>query len=253
VKKLRAFGLLTLLGVPLFAVLIPQSPYYLANWFNNSPRYQGRSARSWVKALDNPEPQARYRAIFALGAMGPEGGEGVPALAQILVDDPDGEARHQAAFALSKMAPASGAAVSALAQALSDEEPYVRVNAALALSRLRTEARPAIPALIKALDDKGNRARVGQFFFTIHEAVVLALGRASAGSDEAVPALTRLLRAKTPAALRRATVQALGEVGPEARPAVRHLRPLLEDSDPEVRHAAEEALRKIGARPGRAG
>src|SRR5436305_1937543 len=80
--------------------------------------------------------EGRHRAIFALGAIGPEAGEAVPALSAILVEDPDPRNRNRAALALSKMHPASRAAVPALARALADEEPWVRMNAALALSRL---------------------------------------------------------------------------------------------------------------------
>ena len=47
--------------------------------------------------------------------------------------------------------------------------------------------------------------------------------------------------------LRRAAAQGLGEIGTNARRAAPLIRPLLEDGDEDVRHAAENALRKIEA------
>lgn len=235
------------------AVLIPGSPAHLPTLMGGGyfgQYHDGHSAGYWRDGLKSPDAEARRRAIFALGAIGPDAGEAVPALAVILREDPDAEARQQAALALSKMAPASRAAVPALAEALADEEPFVRMNAALALSRLRAEARPAVPALIEALKDEDNRTNVGRFAATIAEAVALALGRASAGSADAVPALTEALAAARTVGMREARARALGEVGAEARPAVPQLQALLQDKNVDVRWAAEDALRKIEGEPG---
>jgi HEAT repeat protein len=232
------------------AVLIPGSPVYLASWFERGS-HDGHGLRYWVRALDSGEPEARYKAIFALGAIGPDAGEAVPALAAILAGDPDAEARHQAALALKKIGPAARTAVPQLAQALEDSEPAVRMNATLALRGLGTEARPAVPALIKALKREGNRTNVGKFRVTIQEMMALTLARASAGSAEGVPALTEFLQGAGTAQTREFAARALGEVGAEARPAVPQLRARLKDDSTAVREAAEEALQKIeGERPG---
>jgi HEAT repeat protein len=233
------------------AVLIPGSPVYLPSWFERGGSHDGHDLRYWVRALDSGDPEARYRAIFALGAMGPDAGEAVPALAAILADDPDAEARHQASLALKKIGPAARTAVPQLTRALEDEEPIVRMNAALALRGLGTEARPAVPALIKALKREGNRTNLGQFHVTVQEMTALALGRASAGSGEGVPALTEFLQGAGTGETRQMAARALGDVGAEARPAVPQLHALLKDSSPEVREAAEQALQKIeGGRSG---
>src|SRR5207248_3132643 len=89
---------------------------------------------------------------FALGAIGPDGAEGVPGLAAILEHDPDPEARHQASLSLAKMGTAARGALPALTVALGDDETLVRVNAVRALLHLGPEARPAVPA-----PDKGTR------------------------------------------------------------------------------------------------
>jgi hypothetical protein len=232
--------------IPAAAVLVPGSPAYLPGLLVSGREYDGHSARYWTRALDSADTDARRRAIFAVGAIGASAGDAVPALARILADDADPECRTTAALALSKMDPASRAAVPALAHALGDEEPGVRMNSALALFRLKTEARPAVPALTREFKDLRNQVTFGGFSLTIQEMMVLALGRASAGSAEAVPALTEGLTAADNDPLRRALAQALGDVGPEARPAAPLLRALLKQEDQDVRRAAEEALGKIG-------
>ena len=245
----RTLRLVVILAVLLagLGLLVPGSPAYLPSLVGQYSRYQqGHSLGYWVRALGGTDPGVRRRAIFALGAMGPDAAEAAPALGTILTGDLDAEDRHQAALALAKMAPASGAAVPDLARALDgDEEPAVRMNAAFALGRLGGQSRPAVPALIRTMERRANRTNVDTFNCTIQEMAALALGRATAGGAEGVAPLTEALAAARTADKRRAVVRALGEVGPPARAAAPRLRALLADDSPEVRNAAEEALRKI--------
>jgi HEAT repeat protein len=228
------------------AVLIPGSPIHVANWFAPLAQHEGRSTRSWMKELNNPDAEVRRQAIFSIGAIGPDAGDAVPALAAILRDDDDPAIRSEAALALSKMAPASRGAVEALAGALKDELPLVRMNAAIALLRLGEEARPAVPAMIEALADPTNRTNTGRFHATIQEMVAIALGRASAGTTEAVPALTEALKKAHTREVRISMVRALGEVGEAARDTKPLLVPLLDDRDREQCKVTEEALRRMG-------
>ncbi|HZT80935.1 MAG TPA: FG-GAP-like repeat-containing protein, partial [Gemmataceae bacterium] len=100
------------------------------------------------------------------------------------------------------------------------------------------------------LKDENNQTNVEAFHFTIQELVVLALGRASAGTADAVPALREVLAAAETEGMRAAAARALGEVGPEARPAAGQLRQLLRANSSDVQRAAREALEKVGASPG---
>jgi HEAT repeat protein len=251
--KRRAYWLAALVVVlATVAVLVPGSPVYLPDLLAQGAQHGGHSTRYWVKALNSSDAETRHQAIIALGAIGSDASEAVPALATILTDDEDAEARHQASLALLKMVPASRAAVPALAEALADKQLIVRMNVALTLARLRTESRPAIPALIKAVKDKKNAAMVHRFHSTIQEVAVRALGRASAGSADGVPTLIATLKVAGRTPLRQFTVLALGDVGPPARPAIPLLLPLLEEDDHDLREATEEALEKIKGKPGRA-
>lgn len=243
----RAFwavtGLLTISGV---ALLAPFSPFSLSNLLYKSGFHDGHFTGYWVDGLDNPDRDARRKAIFAVGAIGNDAGHAVPKLAKIMVEDEERESRIEASLALSKMVPASKAALPQLSQALEDKEPFVRLNVATTLVRLGPDAKPAIPALIKAIADEKNQTNMGTFTVTIQEKLAIALGRATAGSDEGVGPLTELLDRARTAGTKMAAARALGEVGPPARSAVPRLRALLKDNNSDVREAVEEALQRIG-------
>jgi HEAT repeat protein len=240
----RALGLAA--GVVLLAlgVLLAWRPLDLARLFSGTGQYDGHSTSYWIDALGSPDAESRRHAAHALGAIGPGAGAATPALVPILTD-PDRSARVEAALALAKMAPASRAAVPALGRALEDAEPVVRVDAAFALFRLGAEARPAVPALVKALADPANDTNPGVFVFTTRELLAQALGRASAGTPDGVPALTAALDAGTEP-MRLAAIRALGEVGPAAQSAGPQLRALLRDNSDQIREAVAETLRKVG-------
>jgi HEAT repeat protein len=244
--KRRVLWLVAVIGVSAgLAVLIPGSPVYLPKLYSSNHQYDGHSLHYWIEALDDPDVQLRTQAIHTLGAHGAEAGEATPALAAILLGDTNREVRIEAALALSKMSPASRPAVPALGQALQDPELLVRLYATLALFHLRGEARPAVPALIQALGDERNQEIVGRFGFSIREKMAETLGRASAGSAEAVPVLMEILEGDGTEALRRSAARALGDVGAEARPATPQLRKLLTSSSTPMREDAAEALQKI--------
>ncbi len=79
---------------------------------------------------------------------------------------------------------------------------------------------------------------------------IVDLPKSAAGSlaqigPVAIPALKTALTDADPT-VRRQAARALGQMGPEAEPAVAELTKALEDAAPEVREAAVQALGKIG-------
>jgi HEAT repeat protein len=249
--KRRAFWLLTLLlALAALALLLPSSPAYaprlFARYVNN---YDGHGAGYWTGALNDPDPKVREHAIFALGAIGKDAEEAVPALAAIMENDDNELLRIEASLALTKMGPAARGAIPSLGRALKDNHQLVRLNAARALMNLGPEARPAIPALIEAMKDEENQKWVSPFGFSVQEVAAVALGRASTGTDEGVLTLIEALDGARTPGMRRAAARALGDVGPGARPAVPHLRALLADDSPDLRFDVETALRKLGEEP----
>jgi HEAT repeat protein len=250
-KPLVLWTVIALAVLAALALLVPGSPAFLTYLiYPEGTSYEGHGTHYWIRALRSPDDEARIKAGHALGAMGPEAGAAVPELARVMLEDSSFGARVEASLALTKMAPATATAVPALARALREaKEPVVRMNAVLALLRLKEEARPAVPALIEALQDEHNRTNVNLFPYTIQEAAAMVLGKAGRGTPEVVPALQKALKNTDSRLMRRAVAQALGDLGPEARPAESQLRALLENERPEVRTAAWVALKQIGAEP----
>jgi HEAT repeat protein len=245
--KRRAFwSLAVLFLLCALALLIPSSPAFapklLARYANV---HEGHGAGYWTDALHDPNPEVRRKAAFALGSLGSDAEEAVPSLAAMMESDEESQ-RAQASLALSKLGHSARGAVPSLARALEDESPRVRINAARTLVTLGPEARPATPALLKALRSRENEALVPPFFLSIQEVSAVALGRVTAGSDEAVPALIEALEGATTLRMREAVVRGLGDVGPCARAAEPQLRALLKDKEAVLRTAAAEALEKIG-------
>jgi HEAT repeat protein len=249
--KRRTFWSLTLLfALGALAVLLPSSPAYAPKLFARYVNYyDGHGAGYWTRALDDPDTEVRRHAIFALGVLGSDAEGAVPALAAIMVGDADATLRVEASLALSKMGRVARGAVPSLSLALADAHPLVRMNAARTLLNLGKESRPAVPALIVAMKAEENEGWVRPFEISIQEVITVALGRASAGTDEAVPALVEVLDGAPHPGMRRAAARALGEVGPNARPTAPRLRTLLADGDPNVREAAAHALKRLGEEP----
>ncbi len=224
----------------LAAVLVPGSPVNLTSLWTNE--HAGRTRSAWIRDLRHDDPTQRLEAIIQVGKIGPAAADAVPDLAKLLRPENDADTRIQASLTLTKMAPASRGALPELVGGLTDPEPLVRFNAVLALRRLGTEARTALPDMLAALDDPANHTNARVFAHTVHQSLLRAIGTVGAGAAEAVPPLTLRLAISEPAAIKKAALAALQEVGAVARPAGPSIRRLLKDSDPEVRELAEEAL-----------
>ncbi|MBY0231909.1 MAG: FG-GAP-like repeat-containing protein [Gemmataceae bacterium] len=227
------------------ALLLPGSPAYLPGWLVPRASHEGRSVRQWMARLGGSE---RMEALAALGSIGPDAAEAVPAVAAILREGDESE-RVAATLALMKIGKAAGGSVEALAEALADPEPKVRMNAALALSRLSEESRAAIPALARALRDEANATNLGVFHHTIQEAAAVALGRASAGREDGVAPLAALLRQDAGEDLLAAAARGLGEIGEPARSAVPLLAKAWPSAGESLKESIAEALEKLGEDP----
>jgi HEAT repeat protein len=250
-KQRRALKLGCILLVPLLlggAMFIPGSPVNVLEQMGYYGLYDGRAPRAWMRDLKSTDEETRRKACFALGAMGSDAEHAVPELARLMVEDPDGGVRVDASLALTKMVPASGAAVPELIEALQDKESLVRLNATLTLLRLRKEAQPAISALAVTMREERNDTNIGVFHFTIQEAAAMALGKASAGTDEAVEPLMAAFKSAETQEMRIAILRAFRDIGPQARKAIPLVEPLLTSKARDLREAAEDALKAMGAK-----
>jgi len=189
----------------------------------------------------------------------------VPALATAL-QDRTAAVRTAAVWALGQVGPAAAPERRELVRLLGDGDPFVRAGAAYALGGIGSAAAPAVPALIARLADLDERVRwravdaLGKIGPRADSVELLAalvretacpgrglaaeqLGRVGGAAHAAVPDLIEATSDARPDVRWRA-VWALGQIGPDAAPAVPALRTALADAD--VRWRAAEALGEIG-------
>lgn len=238
-------GVLFLLFVA--AAFVPGSPLHVSVLLAPPPKDNGRTVRDLVGALADGDPAVRMEAAAGLGRLNTSASEALPRLAAVLRQDPDPGVRAIAADSIRKMTPESRVVVAELGAALQDIDPLVRMNAALALLSLKEEARAAIPDLIAGATDEDNDTNLDLFTMTVRQVALRALGGAAAGTDAAVGTLTAALDGPAPSQTKAAAAWGLGMAGAHARDLAPAIRALLDDPDPDVRHAAEDALARMGA------
>src|SRR5438067_5540633 len=119
-----------LLGMPLGVTMgwfLKDPVAELSAQDHEHPLYQGRSAASWLRQLEDRDAISRLEAVQALEKIGP-GAEGVlPALSGLLKDS-DATVRVAAAGALRRLGPAARPVLPALLAALADDNQFVRAN-----------------------------------------------------------------------------------------------------------------------------
>jgi HEAT repeat protein len=182
-----------------------------------------------IKQLEDKQPDVRSGAAFALGKLGPEAKNAVPALIKCLYDK-DQEVKTYVARALGMI---GAPAVPSLSEALRDKN--IRSAAAFSLSLIGKDAKEAMLNLIDALKAPEPATR----YFA-----AMTLAQIGPEAKEAVPALIEMLKDRD-MNLRSVAAQTLGEIGTEAQVAVPALLRATKDQSPLVRQAATSALEKI--------
>ncbi|HLY11060.1 MAG TPA: alpha-L-fucosidase [Planctomycetota bacterium] len=185
-----------------------------------------------LKAMDDPDPEVRWRAEFALGRVGPRG---IKSLASALRNESP-KIRFAAAYVLGPQGRQAKDAIPELIDALSDPESGVRVWSAHALGGIDADDPRVSTALTKSLRDTSPDVR------RVILPVMIQRGPRAAG---AVSALTDLLQ-DAEVFIRVMTCLAFRQIGPEAKAAVPALISRLSDPDAEVRARAAQALAKVG-------
>ncbi|MHC4199431.1 MAG: HEAT repeat domain-containing protein, partial [Planctomycetota bacterium] len=198
----------------------------------------GPDAREAVPALSRvaaqADPASYSAAVYALLRIDParvDADEAVPDLIQDL-----GRIKSGTFDAASEALALVGAgAVPSLIEALEQGSGLMRRQACVSLGRMGAEARDAVPALLEEV--KTNRSGVRLY-------AMRALGKIGERSEEVVPLLIGSL--KDPK-LRCWAMLSLADLGAKAQAAVPFIEPFLKDKDVTVRDRAETALRKIRA------
>jgi HEAT repeat protein len=188
----------------------------------------------------------RRQAALTLGRLGPHGVAAVPVLMELLDDGDDSETspRLVAIQALGLFGPLARDATPRLASLLADDSiSYLtRLSAIETLSQVGPHHPKAIPALIARVQTVSQTDNEQE----LRRATIEALGIIGPAASVATPMLLRVLD-DLDDSLRRETVTSLGKIGVQDDTTVEALlERFLADESPAVQEAAATALERIG-------
>jgi HEAT repeat protein len=149
--------------------------------------------------------------------------------------------RDYAAQSLIQIGPGAKSALPTLLELLKDNGPF-HANLALAAIAIDPDgAKPALTWIRERLTKEGDEDT-----YDIAESIQTLGPKAK----PLLPELLTMLKSKTPY-FRENAIGALGAIGPDAKAVLPQLRDIAaKDSRPNVRKAAEEAIKKIEGKPG---
>jgi HEAT repeat protein len=188
-----------------------------------------------IEKLQSADATVRAESADDLRTLGPKAASATAALTKLL-DDTTPQVRTTAAAALLRIVPSSpSAALTTLDAALSNADPHVRRHAAQAIGVAGESAAPLAPKLAALLTDSDELTRLAAL------QAVATLGPSAAASTDAVAKLLDDPQAAADAA------DALGRIGPAARPALKRLAQMLTADQVSLRWAAVRAMSQIGS------
>jgi HEAT repeat protein len=190
----------------------------------------GDAVSNLVAELGHDDAAVRRAAVRAAAERPIADERVVKALAKCVVDS-DREVRYFSIEALGKLEAAGKLGLSALKSALQDAEPRVRLAAALAVARIDPQDRSFMPTIVSSMrEGDGNTLR--------------EVGVMGPSATWAVPTLVELVSSPLPQ-VRVLAAHDLGRIGPGASSALPALQGAMQDSNPAVKRAAEEASKLI--------
>lgn len=195
-----------------------------------------------VEAIGDEHTDVRMAAVDAL----PTDGSNIKEVTELLVNvarsDTSALVRRRAIFALGAVGPKADAAIPAVATALNDADHGVQDAACQALNRMGDEAGAAVPALLRALKDEDD---------SIRRQAALALWKIDPEhAPDAVSTLVIMLEDGDSVSSSLA-VDALGEMGADAKIALPSLRAAMEQAEGNKRRGIANALSRINSHPER--
>jgi HEAT repeat protein len=211
----------------------------------------GRIGKDAKRAFDDLLPlvksdntEVRRAAVFAIGRVEPDDvGKASEAIARFTTD-PDEQTRKEAISSLCLLKDKSPDTVKAVAAGLADASVEVRRLAAAGLGKFERAAKEAEAELLATFKKTGEDKLVKAY--ALHS---LCIGL----RDEPTKILSDMTARLDPTVERDADVRIaicdeIGDMGPDAQPAVPALRAAQKDPEGKVRDAATFALKKVTAK-----
>jgi len=213
-----------------------------------------------IATVDSEDVELSRRSIRALGKLGPAASPAVASLTKQL-DSDSIQIRAYAAYALGEIGETNPEMIAKLIELVGHERPIVRRTVLKALLKLDVDPEVSLPIFVRMLEnsdpstvmtvlhqlaDMGPQSipRLKRALEHDRAAYWATLVAAEMGSDAAplVPELTKALDNKDPQTRMHALI-ALGEIGPESKPAMeRGIELLNSDKAMSVKYAAAYAL-----------
>jgi HEAT repeat protein len=188
-----------------------------------------------LKRLSSPTATARAEAAEDLQQLGRKAASAGAPLVKLLAD-PVIRVRLSAASAVLSIGGTQDEALDVLAKGLSSTDAATQRAAAEAVGRAGQTAGPVVSGLVALLKGQTNAS--------VRHAAVRAVGALGPAGSDAATALVPLLDDAT---LMIEVADALGRIGPAARPVPKRLVSMLADDQPlTVRNAALRAMAQIG-------
>lgn len=198
----------------------------------------GAQALDQVAAcLDDTSERVRCAAVVVLGEIG---AAAAAALVRGLDEKQPASIRVLAASAAARLGDDAAPAINALIACLEAGDENIRLHAAFALGKI---GGPAVPHLRKLLSNAIPAARI---------AAADALGYAGAPGAEALPDLTQIIQAESPAPLRLACAAAALKISVDSKDALAMMLQTLEVGDEPTRVGVIEKLGESRSNAGEA-
>jgi HEAT repeat protein len=192
-----------------------------------------------LKALGNTA--ARGFAVQVAMRMGPEAKDAVPALIDTFRSAQDAELKREIQFALGAIGPEASEAVPLLVESLQSDNAEIRYSACYALGQIGPQAKAAAPVLRDLARSDDRFMRLGSVW-----ALLRILPEDSRLKEQAAPLLLEMIDDPREH-IRAEVITRLGALGTTAKAALPAIEKALQDADPAVRSAAEEALKRLRA------
>ncbi len=186
-----------------------------------------------VGKLQSPDATVRAESADDLRSLGPKAGAAAAAL-KALLDDPVPRVRMSAAAALLRIVPQDPRPLRVLSEGLESTDAAVRRHATRAVGLAGAAAVPLAGRLAALLTEADELTRVAAL------QSIATLGPAAAAACDAVVPLLDQPETAADAA------DALGRMGPAARPALKRLAEMLSAESAALRWAAVRAMAQIG-------